>query len=205
MIARRLTRAAAAARGDSRPTVPEAVEQAVRRRSRRPPADRFATAAEFARALRRAPRTAPLPAPTRRPVAAALRRAPQSLRRGPLGRHSRWLGFLLGLGVLFGWLRKHNGGGDDGGRRRLKRLAVLPFENLGRPEDEYFADGITDEVRGKLAALPGLQVTASRQLGAVQEDHQDAPADRPGAGRAVHPGRARCAGRRAPADRAGCG
>jgi TolB-like protein/Tfp pilus assembly protein PilF len=38
---------------------------------------------------------------------------------------------------------------------------VLPFENLGRPEDTYFADGITDEIRGKLAALPGLQVTAS--------------------------------------------
>ena len=42
-----------------------------------------------------------------------------------------------------------------------RRLAVLPFQNLGRPEDEYFADGITDEIRGKLAALPGLQVTAS--------------------------------------------
>ena len=38
---------------------------------------------------------------------------------------------------------------------------MLPFQNLGRPEDDYFADGITDEIRGKLAALPGLQVTAS--------------------------------------------
>ena len=37
---------------------------------------------------------------------------------------------------------------------------MLPFENLGAPEDEYFADGVTDAVRGKLAALPGLQVTA---------------------------------------------
>ncbi len=40
-------------------------------------------------------------------------------------------------------------------------LAVLPFENLGAPEDEYFADGISDEVRGKLAALPGLEVIAT--------------------------------------------
>ena len=40
-------------------------------------------------------------------------------------------------------------------------LAVLPFENLGRPEDEYFADGMTDEIRGKLAALPNLRVIAS--------------------------------------------
>jgi TolB-like protein len=37
---------------------------------------------------------------------------------------------------------------------------VLPFENLGQPEDGYFADGVTDEIRGKLSALPGLQVTA---------------------------------------------
>jgi hypothetical protein len=42
----------------------------------------------------------------------------------------------------------------------LQRLAVLPFENLGATEDDYFADGITDEVRGKLAAIPGLHVTA---------------------------------------------
>ena len=42
----------------------------------------------------------------------------------------------------------------------MKRLAVLPFENLGAPEDDYFADGIADEVRGKLTSLPGLQVIA---------------------------------------------
>ncbi len=49
------------------------------------------------------------------------------------------------------------GAGESGG---LKRLAVLPFENLGSPEDDYFADGVTDEVRGKLTSLPGLQVIA---------------------------------------------
>ncbi len=40
----------------------------------------------------------------------------------------------------------------------VKRLAVLPFENLGSKEDDYFADGITDEVRGKLTNVPGLEV-----------------------------------------------
>jgi TolB-like protein len=44
--------------------------------------------------------------------------------------------------------------------RTGKMLAVLPFENLGRSEDEYFADGVTDEVRGKLSALPGVKVIA---------------------------------------------
>ena len=42
---------------------------------------------------------------------------------------------------------------------------MLPFENLGDSASEYFADGITDEVRGKLSALPGLQVIASRSSG----------------------------------------
>ncbi len=42
----------------------------------------------------------------------------------------------------------------------IKRVAVLPFENLGSPEEDYFADGIADEVRGKLTSLPGVQVIA---------------------------------------------
>jgi serine/threonine-protein kinase len=37
-------------------------------------------------------------------------------------------------------------------------LVVLPFENLGLPEDEYFADGITEEITSRLAALRGLGV-----------------------------------------------
>jgi len=39
-----------------------------------------------------------------------------------------------------------------------KMLAVLPFENLGSPDQEYFADGITDEITGKLAAIRDLGV-----------------------------------------------
>jgi serine/threonine-protein kinase len=38
------------------------------------------------------------------------------------------------------------------------KLAVLPFENLGAPEDEYFADGITDEITSKVAVIHGLRV-----------------------------------------------
>jgi serine/threonine-protein kinase len=39
-------------------------------------------------------------------------------------------------------------------------LAVLPFRNLGRPDDEYFADGIADEVTTRLARVSGLGVIA---------------------------------------------
>jgi TolB-like protein len=42
-----------------------------------------------------------------------------------------------------------------------KRIAVLPFENQGSPETDYFAEGMSDEVRGKLASLPGFAVVAS--------------------------------------------
>ena len=40
------------------------------------------------------------------------------------------------------------------------RIVILPFENLGTPDQEYFADGVTDEVRGKLTSLPSLAVIA---------------------------------------------
>jgi adenylate cyclase len=39
---------------------------------------------------------------------------------------------------------------------------VLPFENLGPGEDEYFAAGITDAITSRLAAIGGLAVI-SRQ------------------------------------------
>ena len=39
-------------------------------------------------------------------------------------------------------------------------LAVLPFENDGDTSNAYFADGITDEIRGKLTALSSLRVIA---------------------------------------------
>ncbi|MEP6769144.1 MAG: protein kinase [Acidobacteriota bacterium] len=54
-------------------------------------------------------------------------------------------------------LRPTRKGGEAGD---MKRLAVLPFENLGAPEDDYFADGIADEIRGKLTSLQGIQVIA---------------------------------------------
>ena len=41
-------------------------------------------------------------------------------------------------------------------------IVVLPFQNLGSPDDEYFADGITDAITARLANLSGLGVI-SRQ------------------------------------------
>ena len=159
MAARRLTGEVPSVR-QLRPTVPEAVDQAIRTALAPVPADRFPTAADFGRALAPAPAapvftsaSVPVPAPADAAAAAARHRPHRHRSVVLLG-----LGFLLGLGVLFGWLRRH---GDQPPGDGPRRLAVLPFQNLGGAEDEYFADGVTDAVRGKLTALPGLQVTAS--------------------------------------------
>jgi serine/threonine protein kinase/tetratricopeptide (TPR) repeat protein len=42
------------------------------------------------------------------------------------------------------------------------KLVVLPFENLGAAEDEYFADGITEEVTTRLAKLNDLGVISRK-------------------------------------------
>jgi non-specific serine/threonine protein kinase len=39
-----------------------------------------------------------------------------------------------------------------------KMLVVLPFENLGPPEQAYFAAGMTEEITSRLAAVSGLGV-----------------------------------------------
>jgi adenylate cyclase len=39
-------------------------------------------------------------------------------------------------------------------------VAVLPFVNLGGPENEHFSDGITDELINALGRIPGLDVAS---------------------------------------------
>ena len=39
-----------------------------------------------------------------------------------------------------------------------KMIVVLPFENLGPPEDEYFAQGMREEISNKLASLGSIGV-----------------------------------------------
>jgi serine/threonine protein kinase/tetratricopeptide (TPR) repeat protein len=55
----------------------------------------------------------------------------------------------------------------------IPRIVVLPFENLGSPDDEYFADGITEEITSRLAAVSGLQVIS--RTSAMQYKEQRPP------------------------------
>jgi eukaryotic-like serine/threonine-protein kinase len=129
-----------------RPSVPEAVEQVVQRALAPAAADRFASAAQLVQALAAVPTaTAPASGPTVKP--SSWPRWRTLLLAGVLS-------LLLGL-VGFLWTRRAREAPSG-----PVRLAVLPFDNRGAPQDEYFADGMTDEVRGKLSALPALKVIA---------------------------------------------
>ena len=54
------------------------------------------------------------------------------------------------------------GPGTAGGQARRAKIVVLPFENLGPPEDAYFADGITEEITSRLAAENDLGVISRK-------------------------------------------
>jgi TolB-like protein len=164
-----------------RPSVPEHVDAAVARALSPVAADRFDSADEFARALGAPAATSPVAATATVPASAAGATVPaqaaspsttRGRRRVPLAAVTLALGFLVGLGVLFAWRRSHGAAEEGTGP---KRLAVLPFENLGDSATEYFADGVTDEVRGKLSALSGLQVIAGRSSGEYKHTTKSLP------------------------------
>ncbi len=163
MVARRFLEAARPIR-QLRDAVPERVEQALARALARTAADRFASMAQFAAALEPGGMTAATTAAPTDTVKAGTRTKP----RVPLAAVTMVLGLLIGLGVLFAWRRGHDGA-PAGGRL----VAVLPFENVGDSAEEYFAEGITDAVRGKLTGLPGLDVIAGRSSSQYKDTDED--------------------------------
>jgi TolB-like protein len=54
-----------------------------------------------------------------------------------------------------------------------RAIAVLPFENQGGADDEYFADGVTDEILNALAQLEGLRVAARSSCFAFKGRRED--------------------------------
>ena len=129
-----------------RDAVPEGAEVAVMRALAKAPIDRFGTAREFAEALTAAPPT---------PVAAGSRSSSRS----------RWAVAGLALLVVAGYALVRSGvlgtGGaaGDAGGSQIRSIAVLPLDNYsGDPTQDYFAEGITDELTAKLASISELRV-----------------------------------------------
>jgi TolB-like protein/Tfp pilus assembly protein PilF len=74
---------------------------------------------------------------------------------------------LTGFGLSTGYFRDPTAGraattGDSPGELRYaKSIAVLPFNNVSSdPENEYFSDGITDDILAQLTRIRDLQVTS---------------------------------------------
>jgi len=113
---------------------------------------------------------------------------PESARASSAGRGSWARAGLLALlvAVLAGfglWLHRASsagGAGTEPDREAIagRNIAVLPFENLGSPEDAYFAAGMTDEITSRLAAVSGLGVVS--RLSALRYQDTDKSIDQIG-------------------------
>jgi serine/threonine protein kinase/tetratricopeptide (TPR) repeat protein len=128
-----------------RETVPPAVETALTRVLAKSPADRFATAGEFARALTAdaAGRPAPVPVTSR------------TLRRGIA------VGLtVVGAAGLYLAVRAL-AAGSTGSAPTIRSIAVLPLDNYSADStQDYFAEGMTDELTTDLATISQLRVTS---------------------------------------------
>jgi eukaryotic-like serine/threonine-protein kinase len=140
-----------------RATVPVGVEAAISRVLNKVPADRFASAEAFARALNHGLHSG---GTQRRP-------------RVSLGGAAAALAIVLTL--LFGARGWH---GDKAGAadHALTSLAVLPFSNLtGDTAQVYLAEGLTDQLVTSLAQVSALRVISLR--GHSQEANDQAMKD----------------------------
>ena len=128
-----------------RPSVPAAVDDAIRRALAPIAADRFATIGQFGDALHASGERPPaaMAAPLRRPL--------------PVAALALIAGLIIGGGLLFAWGRT---GARGDPRAGTPVIGVLPFDNLGDSADAYFADGVSDDVRTRLGQVPGVDVIA---------------------------------------------
>ena len=112
-----------------------------------------------------------------RQAAAALPDQPTTENTTRKPRHAPWpwlaglvAATLLAVGV---WLNRGRGGSSPPDSGPIRSLAVLPLQNLSNdPAQEYFADGMTDELITNLAQLRGLKVvsrTSTVQYKATRE------------------------------------
>src|SRR5207302_8631991 len=147
VIAKRLTDPVPSVRR-LRDTIPPAVDAAITRALAKSPADRFRTPAEFAHALD----------------------GPAGARRRRAGSYAAIAAGLVALGALaYGLWAKRLPWHDATTRVAHKMLVVLPLENLGAPEDEYFADGLSEAITTRLGTVPSLGVIARQSAVAYKK------------------------------------
>ena len=128
--------------------IPRRVSQAIAKSMATRPEDRFKTAGEFAKTLEGSLQSG-----------SWLKVAPPSVPWRTVA--TIGVSLLVGAAGFMVWHHERPVPPAKAAAPATFNLAVLPFANTGAPEDEYFAGGITDDIRGRLARLPNLQVIAS--------------------------------------------
>jgi TolB-like protein/Tfp pilus assembly protein PilF len=158
------------------PDVPPELDRIITKAMEKDPDLRYQSAAEIKADLRRLLRdsTGGRGTPPRGMTAARLTR--------PSSRARRWIGagaavLILALaGVLWfdreAWRRRPQGGAPE--PAATPSIAVLPFVDMSAGKDqEYFSDGLAEELINDLARIPGLRVaarTSSFQFKGTKED-----------------------------------
>jgi serine/threonine protein kinase/Tfp pilus assembly protein PilF len=153
-----------------RDDLPEEVERVVTRALAKDPRERYRDANELIVDLQKVARS---PRDAFPKDAFPSHTGPSAL---PLPRHRRWMAvaalcllpLLAGLGWI-GWRSPGRQAGSPGGSAEAmagtagiakKAILVLPFENLGSPEDAYFSAGVTEEIISRLVGIHQLAVIA---------------------------------------------
>ncbi len=142
-----------------RPDAPPEVDRIIGRALEKDPADRYQHVDDMVSELRRlrkhsGPVSRPTP-PAADPSQVPVKRSMPSKKVLALG-----IGALVVLSAIAFFLVRDGSSQGTTSRTDRKMLVVLPFENLGKSEQEYFADGISEEITSKLSGLSGLGVIA---------------------------------------------
>ncbi len=159
-----------------RDSVPPALGALVMRCLAKKPADRWQSAAELHQQFDVMATPSGGTAPTHATLAASGASAPPTATLPLLQRVPARLGLVLvavaivAAAVVIAPRLGRNAGAAATPERPT--LIVLPFQNLGPPADEYFADGMTEEITSRLAELSGLGVisrTTAARFGQGQQ------------------------------------
>jgi TolB-like protein/Flp pilus assembly protein TadD len=150
-----------------RDDVPQELERIISRCMARDPSDRYQVADDLISDLRGFQRNISSGEWPER-VESAKRRSTESREfPGRMGK-GLWLllvcipaiAFLIIRVIVPAYFSSEVGRGEDD----RMMIAVLPFENLGPPAEEYFADGITEELIARLARVEDLGVIARTSI-----------------------------------------
>jgi len=128
--------------------IPPGLQGIVSRCLEKRPEDRFSSAHDLALALETASQAGP--------PSAVLMRGPRSRRRWALIAAAVAAAALLPLTVAL--VFKIAAPSHEARGVKPPKIVVLPFENLGLPEDAYFAAGMADEITSRLSNVQGLGV-----------------------------------------------